>query len=224
MTRSCLPLVAVLLLAACQGPQGVGVPGGLNARRVELAQPVVNERVLSHDLAFVPGGAGFAPGARNALIEFLAYNGIEPGESVTVAVEPAATPALTDQRRQATRTLLAGLGLVPTGTAVGGTGGGDSALLVVRQLQLTPPAGCAASIDRIVRDNEVAMSRMGCATAHNLGLMLVNPADLTGGQPMGPSSGERAALLLRSYKAREHALDRDDTGGSAGGFTPGGSD
>jgi pilus assembly protein CpaD len=221
-------LLALLLLTACQGLPGVGVPGGLNARRVELAQPVVHERILSHELAFDAGKATFAPGARNALIEFLAYNGIEPGSAVAVAVEPATTTALAEQRRRAASGLLSGLGLVPTGGAQGGgVGSGDAALLVVRQLAVLPPAGCAgsAAVGRIVRDNEVAMSRFGCATANNLGLMVVDPGDLIAGRPMEPtSSGERAALLLRSYKLREHALDRDDSGGSAGGFTPGGSD
>lgn len=219
-----LPLALVALLAACQGTDGVGVPGGLNARRVELAQPVVHERLLMHDVAFRPGSASLAPGAADRLVEFLAYNGIEPGSSVAVAVEPAATAALTEQRRRATAGLLTGLGLVPTGGAAGGIGGGDSALLAVRKIELTQPAGCAgsAAVGRIVRDNEVAISRFGCSTAYNLGLMVANPADLAAGQAMGPSDGERSALLLRSYKVRQHALDRDDSGGSAGGFSPGG--
>lgn len=224
---SLLPALAALLLAACQGTEGVGVPGGLNARRVDLAQPVVHERLLTHALAFQPGSAGLAPGAADRLVEFLAFNGVEPGAQVAVAMEPAATPALTEQRRRAAAGLLTGLGLVPGGVgSAGGSGAGDAALLVVRQLQLTQPPGCAgsAAVGRIVKDNEVAMSRFGCSTAHNLGLMLANPADLLAARPMGPADGERAALLLRSYKARQHALDRDDTGGSAGGFTPGGSD
>jgi len=226
MGRGGVCAAALLLLAACTGWQGVGVPGGLNARRVDLAQPVVNERVLSHDLVFAQGSALLQPGARNALIEFLAYNGVAPGEQVAVAVEPAATPQLTEQRRQAVTGLLGGLGLVPTGAArAGASGQGDSALLVVRQLVLTEPAGCAGSsaVGRIAYDNEVAMSRFGCATAYNLGLMLADPHDLVAGRPLGPSDGERAALLLRSYQVREHALDRDAGGGQAGTFTPGGA-
>ncbi len=227
MGRRAVSVLMLLLLGACTGTQGVGVPGGLNARRVDLAQPVVNERVVSHDLTFRNGSAQFQPGAPDALVEFLASNGIEPGEQIAVAVEPAVTPQLTEQRRAAVNGLLSGLGLVPTGSGAraGAIGQGDSALLVVHQIYLTEPAGCAgtSAVGRIAQDNEVAISRFGCATAYNLGQMIADPRDLIAGREMGPSDGERAAFLLRSYKLRQHALDRDAAGGQAGSFTPGGA-
>jgi len=223
-----LAALAVLLplLAGCSGIYGANVPGGLNARRVDIAQPVVREELLTHELAYAAAETLPSPGEQAALADFLFARNVAPGSFVAITVAPATTVQLTAGREQALRSLLQGWGY-QAGVAVGQTrvGSGESALVLVHQVVVLPPEGCAgaAAAALIAKPNEVAISRMGCATAHNLGVMVKDKRDLIAGGPMtSPSDGERAAQLYGYYRQREHALERGEEE-SPGSFSPGSS-
>lgn len=226
--RRAWPLALALpLLAACSGIYGASVPGGLDARRVDLAQPVVHEQLLNHQIRFEPAQSLPSPAEQNQLADFLFARDVRPGAFVAISVEPAATAGLTAAREQGLRTLLQRWGY-QAGIATGGArvGNGESALLIVQQLVVLPPPGCAGdSVTAVIaKPNEAAISRMGCATAHNLGVMVADKRDLLAGGPMvGPTDGERAAQLYDYYRRREHALERGEEE-NPGGFTPTGGD
>jgi len=212
------------LLAGCSGIDGANVPGGLNARRVDIPQPVVREELLTFQVNYTAAEAMPSPGEQSRLADFLFARNVAPGAFVAIAVTPAASPALTAGREQALRSLLLGWGY-DAGVAVGQSrsGSGQSSLLILRQIVVLPPEGCAgtAAGALIAKPNEIAMSRMGCATAHNLGVMVQDKRDLIAGGPMsGDSDGERAAQLYGYYRQREHALERGDEE-SPGSFSPG---
>lgn len=215
-----LLLATLLGLAGCSGMEGVGVPGGLNARRVELAQPVVMERTLHHDIAYQGNEILPSSAQQVALREFLMAVEANPDDFLAVAVEPAATAQLTLERERQLVGLLRGWGFRAAGTAGGTAGGfGQNALVLVQQLRLLQPAGCIADSAQavIAQANEVAMHRIGCSTAHNLGLMVKDPRDLVAAQPMSGADGERAAFLYQKFRTRDPALDRQRQNG---GFTP----
>jgi type IV pilus biogenesis protein CpaD/CtpE len=215
-------IIALPLLGACSGIYGANVPGGLDARRVDLTQPVVHEQVLNHQVHFQAAEVGPSPGEQARLADFLFARNVTPGSFVAISVAPAATPALTAAREQSLRGLLQSWGY-QAGIAVGQVraGNGQSAVLIMQQIVLLPPPGCAgASAGAVIaKPNEVAISRMGCTTAHNLGVMVQDKRDLLAGQPLGASDGERAAQLYGYYRTREHALERGEEA-DPGGFTP----
>lgn len=214
------------LLAGCSGIYGANVPGGLNARRVDIPQPVVQEQLLTFQLNY--DGAEVLPSASEQarLADFLFARNVAQGEFIGVTVSPAATGAITAGREQALRTLLQRWGYQAGINATQSrVGSGQTALLIAQQLLVLAPEGCTgtAAAALIAKPNEVAMSRMGCATAHNLGVMVQDKRDLLAGGPLtGGSDGERAAKLYQYYRTRPHALESGEEA-DPGSFTPGGS-
>lgn len=218
---ACLALLATALTTAgCSGVEGVGVPGGLDARRVELAQPVVMERTLHHDVAYAGNELLPSSAEQLALHDFLLAVGASRDDFLAVAVEPAATAQVTLERQRQLVGLLRGWGFQAAATGNGTAGGfGQTAMVLIQQLRLLQPEGCIGDSAQavIAQPNEVAMSRIGCSTAHNLGLMVEDPRDLIAAQAMTPPDGERAAFLFQQYRTRDPAVDRLR---AAGGFTP----
>ena len=49
--------------------------------------------------------------------------------------------------------------------------------------------------------SNTASSNFGCASAHNLALMVADPEDLVRGREAGPSDGVRAASTVRKYRS-----------------------
>ncbi len=213
-----------LATAGCGGIEGVGVPGGLNARRVELAQPIVDERTLQYDIQYAGNEVLPSLPEQLELATFLQDSGTTGGDFIAVAVEPAATAQLSLERQRQLVGLLRNWGYQAAGTGSGTAGGfGQSALVLVQQVRLLQPPGCigdsAGAV--IAKPSDVAMARMGCSTSYNLGLMVADPRDLADGAAvMGPADAERAAFLLRTYRTRDPRLDQQP---GPGGYTPSGT-
>jgi type IV pilus biogenesis protein CpaD/CtpE len=216
--------LALPLLAGCSGIYGANVPGGLDARRVDIPQPVMQEQLLTYQVDYDGGEVQPSASEQGRLADFLFARNVAPGEFIAVTVTPAATAAITAGREQALSNLLQGWGYrAGVNAAQSRVGTGQSALLITHQLLMLEPEGCLGSSATalIAKPNEVAMSRMGCSTAHNLGVMVVDKRDLAAGGPLtGGSDGERAAQLYQYYRTREHALERGEEE-SPGSFAPG---
>jgi type IV pilus biogenesis protein CpaD/CtpE len=218
--------LALPLLAGCSGIYGANVPGGLNARRVDIPQPVMHEQLLTYQVNYDGGEVLPSASEQARLADFLFARNVTPGEFIAVTVSPAATAAITTGREQALSTLLLGWGYAAGVNAVQPrVGTGQTALLITHQLLMLEPEGCfgTSGTALIAKPNELAMSRMGCSTAHNLGVMVVDKRDLVAGGPLtGGSDGERAAKLYKYYRDRPHALEGGEES-DPGGFSPGGS-
>lgn len=218
--------LALPLLAGCSGIYGANVPGGLDARRVDIPQPVVHEQLLTFQVNYDGGETLPSAGEQARLADFLFARSVAPGEFIAITVTPAATAAITLGREQALSDLLRRWGYVAgVHTPKSRVGTGQSALLIVQQLLVLEPEGCLGDSAGalIAKPNEVAMSRMGCATAHNLGVMVEDKRDLVAGGPLtGGSDGERAAMLYQYYRTRPHALESGDES-DPGGFAPEGT-
>ncbi|HKY96182.1 MAG TPA: CpaD family pilus assembly lipoprotein [Kiloniellales bacterium] len=219
-------LLLVLPLMACEGVDGANVPGGLNAVRVDIPQPVMHEQLLTFQVNY-DGGEVLPSAAEQArLADFLFARNVAPGEFISVTVSPAATAAITAGREQGLRSLLQRWGYQAGVNATQSrVGAGQSALLITHQLLTLEPEGClgTSATALIAKPNELAMSRLGCATAHNLGVMVKDKRDLVAGGPMtGASDGERAAMLYDYYRTRPHVLESGEEA-LPGAFEPEGS-
>lgn len=223
--RFLLLLPVVALLSGCSGINGANVPGGLNARRVGIPQPVAQEQMLAFQVNYDGGELVPSAGEQSRLADFLFARNVAPGEFIAVTVTPAATAAITSGREQALSNLLQRWGYqAGVHTPKSRVGTGQSALLIIQQVVLLQPEGCVgtAAAALIAKPNEIAMSRMGCATAHNLGVMVEDKRDLIAGGPMSDENdGARAAQLYNYYRTREHALQSGDEE-SPGSFAPSG--
>ena len=100
--------LALPLLAGCSGIYGANVPGGLNARRVDIPQPVMHEQLLTFQVNYDGGEVLPSASEQARLADFLFARNVTPGEFIAVTVSPAATAAITAGREQALRTLLLG--------------------------------------------------------------------------------------------------------------------
>ncbi|MGD9895416.1 MAG: CpaD family pilus assembly lipoprotein, partial [Dehalococcoidia bacterium] len=61
-------------------------------------------------------------------------------------------------------------------------------------------------------------SNYGCADAHNLGIMVADPADLTRGQDEGSTDGTASVLGIQRYRTgKVTPLKDSDTGSGAPG-------
>ena len=63
--------LALPLLAGCSGIYGANVPGGLNARRVDIPQPVMQEQLLTYQVNYDGGEVMLSAAEQSRLADFL---------------------------------------------------------------------------------------------------------------------------------------------------------
>jgi Type IV pili component len=85
-----------------------------------------------------------------------------------------------------------------------------------QRLTVVPPDCNAASLpppSGYVGEWHDADLNIGCATAHNLGVMVVDPRDLLVGRDPGPADGQRGAAAIQRYRlGQEKPLQREQAG------------
>ena len=154
-----------------------------------------------HVVRFGSDGATLSQGERQRLARFL-YE-IEAGGADQIVV--STPPAHRDTRAASVAARLRVLRLRPE-VIVRRTGAGarnGEIRVVVGRYIVTPPR-CPDWTKPATADfaNQIG-SNFGCATATNLGVLLVDPGVIVRGRPMGPSDGEAAAEGIESYRKGE---------------------
>ncbi|MBE0533078.1 MAG: hypothetical protein IH626_19830 [Rhodospirillales bacterium] len=166
----------------------------------------------SHAIRFMPESARLEGLERDRLDEFLAR--MHAGPTDTVLVVGAGGGPLASRRLETVSAYLAHLAMRSrtAGEGVEATVP-DAVSVVVERYTVTLPA-CPDWSDRPGRTWNNTVSRdWGCATATNLGLMLVNPGDLVTGRTPGPMDGEFSVLAIQRYRAGEtRILAPEDVG------------
>ena len=167
----------------------------------------------AHAVRFAPDSARLEGDERSRLDAFLAK--VQAGPNDTVMLGGSVADAVAARRRETVAAYLAHRA-VPPRPDVGGQdieGAADAVAVVVQRYSVTLPA-CPDWSDRPGRGwNNTVSRNWGCATAVNLGLMVVDPADLAGGRTPGPMDGEAAVLAIQRYRAGEtRPLSPEDVG------------
>jgi pilus assembly protein CpaD len=77
---------------------------------------------------------------------------------------------------------------------------GDEIVVFAQTVAVLPP-DCPGYNTPITLDYEWRPeTKLGCANAVNLGLMVANPGDLAQGRPIGPADAEAQALAIQRYR------------------------
>jgi pilus assembly protein CpaD len=170
-----------------------------------FAQPDVRRVDVQYVVPFAPKALELSDVEREALAMFVRQNNLQPGAHVSVAAPTkTATQAARSRNRLASvRNELQRMGISSTIVQAESTNGqstGDEVVVFAQTVAVLPP-DCPGYNTPITLDYEWRpATRLGCANAVNLGLMVANPGDLAQGRPVGPADGEAMSLGVQRYR------------------------
>ena len=174
----------------------------------QFAQPEVRRIDVQYVVPFAPKTLDLSDVEREALAMFVRQNNLHPGSHVSVAAPTkTATQAARSRNRLASvRNELQRLGVSSTVVQAQPTtdqSTGDEVVVFAQTVAVLPP-DCPGYNTPITLDYEWRpVTRLGCANAVNLGLMVANPGDLAQGRPISPADGEAMALGVNRYRTAQ---------------------
>ena len=211
------------LATACAGDPSAGARGPIsNGRVADSPTPLDHyplataEKTQEVALAVHPQGA-LSP-AQQAALAGLAQAWLDAGGPSPLVVQHPASAgpdALLTARAVAGQLTASG---VPADAlrlgAYEGPGPGAPVLARFARLDVVPP-DCNRGWDNLVstKDNGVS-THFGCATAHNVAVMLADPRDLQAPRPMDAPDASRRAAVLDSYRKGAVTSSAKDAGAS----------
>ncbi|MGH6929147.1 MAG: CpaD family pilus assembly lipoprotein [Dongiaceae bacterium] len=170
-----------------------------------FAQPDVRRVDVQYVVPFAPKALELSDVEREALAMFVRQNNLQPGSHVSVAA-PTKTTAQTARSRNrlaSVRNELQRSGISSTivqAEPTNNDSSGDEVVVFAQTVAVLPP-DCPGYNAPITLDYEWRpATRLGCANAVNLGLMVANPGDLAQGRPVSPADGEAMALGIQRYR------------------------
>lgn len=208
-----LLIAAALGLAAC----------GDSAPEFSPADSPKTNRVSvvreEHVVRFAHGRADLDSAERARLSDFLMRQASNDGALVSIG--PSTGPSgIVASRERSLRAVLAQRGYrqvdaIHTGSD---TGGANQATVSVNRYVVTTPRCPDFSKPSEYNYTNTTYSNFGCANAHNLGVMVADPADLMRGRPEGAQDGTQAVLGIQRYRTgRVTPPSSTDTGSGSGG-------
>lgn len=173
---------------------------------------------------FAHASAAVPAGEQQALLEFVRQ---QPGENphVSIVAGPATGPSGINERRyKALHALLASRGLKadPGGDSTAGLPANTFLVTVDRYVVTTPNCPDFSKASETNFDN-TDHSNFGCASIHNLGVMVADPADLVRGRDAGAQDGAAAVLAVQRYRTGKTTKLIDDSITSLGSSGSSGS-
>lgn len=162
---------------------------------------------FTHPVRFVPGAADLEDSEARRLDAFLDRVGAGSNDQIQIDAVTDSDLGETLAARRAgvvvTHLRDRGLSARSATTPAQSDTGQDTATVLLGRYVVTPP-DCPDWRKPPTGDfaNREA-SNFGCASATNLGLMLVDPGDLIRGRPMGPGDGDALARGVRKYREGE---------------------
>lgn len=200
-TRRCRRLsvaaavAAAALVAGCEskGPQGPFGP--------EVHRPRVERSVAVETVAFAADRAELSPDQRAALERFVRVRSRHGRLRLTVTGAPGGSE-IDRRRRDAVLRLLRRYGMdASAGDPLAGAAAGAGEVAVRAESYRVALPNCPDHRrTTITGQSNRPSSNFGCATQHNLGLMVANPGDLERGRRMGPVDGARVGRPVRLYR------------------------
>jgi len=169
------------------------------------AQPRVQRVDVQHVIAFAQKDLEVTDAERETLALFVHQSNLQPGSHVSVAA-PAKTPtqvARARNRLASVRNALQQMGVsssIVQAEPTNNQSTGDEVVVFAQTVAVLPP-DCPGYNQPITLDYEWRPeTRLGCANAVNLGLMVANPNDLAQGRPIGPADAEAMAAGIQRYR------------------------
>lgn len=162
------------------------------------------DRVLySHAVQFAAGEDRLPVAERDRLDSFLNQAQVGSTDKVFVNIEPDGE-RVTERRVSTVAAFLKLRGLVPATTISGVDSGeqeADTVRVVIQRYLVTLPGCPDWSSEPAYGFNNTVHSNFGCATASNLGMMVVDPEDLVKGRALGPADGDYLRRSIDNYRA-----------------------
>lgn len=170
-----------------------------------FARPDVRRVDVQHVVPFASKSVEMTEVEREALSMFARKNNLQPGSHVAVAAPTkTATQAARSRGRLASvRNELQRMGMsssIVNAQSLSSSNTGDDVVVFAQTVAVLPP-DCPGYNSPITLDYEWRpATRLGCANAVNLGLMVANPSDLVQGRPIGPADGDQQTLSIQRYR------------------------
>lgn len=169
------------------------------------AQPRVQRVDVQHVVPFAAKDIEMTDVEREALAMFIRQNNLQAGSHVSVAA-PTKTPtqvARSRNRVASVRNELQRMGIsssIVQAEATTNQSTGDEVVVFAQTVAVLPP-DCPGYNQPISLDYEWRpATRLGCANAVNLGLMVANPSDLAQGRPISAADAEAMAAGVNRYR------------------------
>jgi pilus assembly protein CpaD len=169
------------------------------------AQPQVQRVDAQHVIPFASKDLEISDVEREALAMFVRQSNLQPGSHVSVAAptKTAAQGARSRNRLASVRNELQRMGIsssVVQAEPTNNQSTGDEVVVFAQTVAVLTP-DCPGYNQPITLDYEWRPeTRLGCANAVNLGLMVANPSDLAQGRPLSPADGEAMAAGVNRYR------------------------
>jgi len=200
-TLALLLLAGILPLAGCNGQQIDSIPYATWKQSPPDAASQITIKTARFDITFNDAEGAIDGANQTALNDFLAANRINNGNTVDLSIGPIqpGDGPLVVKRVNAVQAELARRGIMVDSIRGMPDQPAGTVSILARAVTVVPPAcpGYNAPIHMNTQNQPVISS--GCSTETNLDLMVSNPADLAGGRPLPPASGEAAALGNQRY-------------------------
>ncbi len=169
------------------------------------AQPRVQRVDAQHVVPFASKDLEISDVEREALAMFVQQSNLQPGSHVSVAAptKTAAQAARSRNRIASVRNELQRVGIsssVVQAEPTNNQSTGDEVVVFAQTVAVLAP-DCPGYNQPITLDYEWRpQTRLGCANAVNLGLMVANPSDLAQGRPLSAADGEAMAAGVQRYR------------------------
>jgi pilus assembly protein CpaD len=169
------------------------------------AQPRVQRVEVQHVVPFAQKDLEITDAERETLAMFVRQSNLQPGSHVSVAAptKTATQAARARNRLASVRNALQQMGVsssIVQAESTNNQSTGDEVVVFAQTVAVLPP-DCPGYNQPITLDYEWRPeTRLGCANAVNLGLMVANPNDLAQGRPVGPADAEAMAAGVQRYR------------------------
>ena len=204
-----LGALAGLLLAACDHYRGAEHRGLDNATAVGLSDPELRHPVQfaakreTLDIEVPPDADGLSPNQHIDVVRFLEPQQHETKRRLVVFVPRAARPASIARSLRDIQRHVADAGINYRIIKMTAWERGPNTVPSIR-LAYERPIAIAPTCDDWSEDvgrkeERIAYPNWGCATVHNLAVMVDNPRDLSLPQPEDPRSSEKRAQSWSTY-------------------------
>jgi pilus assembly protein CpaD len=220
-----LATLAALLCAACDHYRGAEHRRLDNATAVGLSDPELRHPIQfaakreTLDIEVPPDADGLSPNQHIDVVRFLERQQHEAKSRLVVFVPRAARPAAIARSLQDVQRHVADAGInyriiKMTAWERGPNTVPSIRLAYERPIAIAPP--CADWSEDVGRNEErIPYPNWGCATVHNLAVMVDNPRDLSVPQPEDPRSSERRGQSWSTYAGNAGKAGGGDAGSAA---------
>jgi pilus biogenesis lipoprotein CpaD len=160
---------------------------------------------LTYRIELARGQTALTRAQIDGLNRFLAANGEADGDHLEIRTSAMAGPGRNAAIAGSLRDSFLAGGVMPSRIEIVETATYADVVEVAIQRYTVQLPDCGRDISRDEgisewSDEPVGVRKLGCTTAHNLGLMIADPRDLAGGRETGDAKGYREVEAVRRYR------------------------